>query len=322
MRVTRFVHGGRPAASLPQEVALLRTFTRHVRANAVAYVALFVALSGTAVAAGGLARNSVGTAQLKNRAVTGRKVARKTLTGFNIRVRTLGTVPDASHLGHLPASAFQARVTGTCTGSRAISAIGARGNVGCTSVGGGGGTITQVVAGTDLTGGGRSGKVTLSADENKLQHRVGSSCAAGSAISSISRSGTVSCQSTGVTQMMGGSAGALPSGTTSFVAPVGLSAPSASESDADVLGSTVQSAAAGLSVRLSVPPGGSTSWRFLLLVNGGTALQCSIADTAATCTDTADRVVVPAGARVAFEAIPTGSPAAGARVMFGWTSTT
>jgi hypothetical protein len=302
---------------------LLRTFHRHMRDNAVAYVALFVALSGTAVAAGGLARNSVGTAQLKNRAVTGRKVARKTLTGFNIRVRTLGTVPDSSHLGHLSPSAFQARVTGTCAGSRAISAIGARGNVGCTSVSSGaGGTITQIVAGTDLTGGGRSGKVTLSADENKLQHRVGSSCAAGSAISAISSSGTVSCQSTGVTQMMGGSVGALSSASPSFVAPVGLSTPSASESGADVLGSAVQSAAAGLSVRLSVPPGGSTSWRFVLLVNGGTALQCSIADTATTCTDTADRVVVPAGARVAFEAIPTGSPAAGARVMFGWTSAT
>ncbi len=63
---------------------------RHARANAVAYAALFVALSGTALAAGGLARNSVGTAQLKNRAVTGRKVARKTLTGANIRVLTLG----------------------------------------------------------------------------------------------------------------------------------------------------------------------------------------------------------------------------------------
>ena len=71
---------------------MLGMLARHARANAVAYVALFVALSGTALAAGGLARNSVGTAQLKNRAVTGRKVARKTLTGANIRVLTLGTV--------------------------------------------------------------------------------------------------------------------------------------------------------------------------------------------------------------------------------------
>lgn len=302
---------------------MLRTFHRHVRANAVAYVALFVALGGTAVAAGRLAPNSVGTAQLKDRAVTGRKVARKTLTGFNIQVRTLGTVPDSSKLGHRSPSAFQARVTGRCAGSRAISSIGGRGNVGCTSVrSGGGGTITQVVAGTDLTGGGRSGKVTLSADENKLQHRVGSSCASGSAISSISRSGAVSCHSTGVTQMMGGSAAALPATSISFVAPVGLSTPSGSEGDADVLASAVQSTAAGLSVRLSVAPGGSTSWRFVLVVNGGNALQCSIGGTAATCADTTNRVVVPAGARVAFEAIPTGTPAAGARVMFGWTTTT
>jgi hypothetical protein len=297
---------------------LLGKLQRHVRANAVAYLALFVAMSGTAVAAGGLARNSVGTAQLKNRAVTGRKVARKTLTGFNIRVRTLGTVPDSNRLGHLLPSAFQARVTGSCSSTRAISSITSRGTVGCSTVGG---TITRVSAGTDLTGGGSSGRVTLGVDENKAQHRVGGTCASGSAISSISRSGSVSCQPAGVTQMMGGSAGNLGTGAASFVAPVGLSAPSSTETDADALASTVQSTAAGLSVRLTAPPGPAGSWRFVLLVNGGAAVQCSITGSASTCTDTSNRVAVPAGARVAFEAIPTASPTA-ARVMFGWTSTT
>ena len=47
----------------------------HLRANVVAYLALFVALgSGTAMAATHLARNSVGTAQLKKNAVVSAKV--------------------------------------------------------------------------------------------------------------------------------------------------------------------------------------------------------------------------------------------------------
>jgi hypothetical protein len=48
---------------------------RHVRANAVAYLALFLALGGTsAYAAGALPKASVGTKQLKNNAVTSPKV--------------------------------------------------------------------------------------------------------------------------------------------------------------------------------------------------------------------------------------------------------
>ena len=143
-----------------QEVALLQALSRHARANAIGYLALFVALSGTALAAGSLARNSVGTAQLKNRAVTGRKVARKTLTGFNIRVSTLGTVPNSNRLGGLPPFAFQARVTGACSGNRAIAHITFTGTVVCHATAGS--AITRVAAGTDLTGGGSSGTVTLS----------------------------------------------------------------------------------------------------------------------------------------------------------------
>ena len=297
---------------------MLHRIIRHVRGNAVGYVALFVALSGTAVAAG-LRPGSVGTAQLKNRAVTGKKVALRTLTGANIRLRTLGAVPDSNRLGHIPASGYQLRVTGTCSGNRAISQIFAAGTVSCRPVTGG--AITRVAAGTDLTGGGGSGTVTLSADENKVQHRVTGTCAASSAISSISRSGAVTCQTTNVTQLMGGSAGAVSSAAASFLAPSGLSAPNASETDVDALASAVQSTAGNLSVRVSAAPGGSAGWRFVLVVNGGSAaVQCSITASSTTCVDGTDRVAVPAGARVALEAIPSGTPTAGTRVMFGWTA--
>ena len=54
---------------------MLRILSTHLRHHAVAYLALFVALSGTAYAAS-LPRNSVGTAQLRDRAVTALKVGR------------------------------------------------------------------------------------------------------------------------------------------------------------------------------------------------------------------------------------------------------
>jgi hypothetical protein len=48
----------------------------------ISLIALFVALAGTAYAAAGLPRNSVGTKQLKNGAVTPPKVAQKTIALF------------------------------------------------------------------------------------------------------------------------------------------------------------------------------------------------------------------------------------------------
>lgn len=77
---------------------MLPRLLTHIRGNAVAYLALFVALSGTAVAATAvvLPRGSVGTPQLKRGAVTGAKVKRDTLTGKQIRESRLGKVPLAT----------------------------------------------------------------------------------------------------------------------------------------------------------------------------------------------------------------------------------
>jgi hypothetical protein len=70
----------------------------------VAIIALIASLAGTAWAA--LPKNSVGTPQLKpravttgkiaNNAVTGAKVASNTLTGADVNLSQLGTVPSAS----------------------------------------------------------------------------------------------------------------------------------------------------------------------------------------------------------------------------------
>src|SRR5437879_11616734 len=57
---------------------------RHLRSNAVAYLALFVALGGTSYAAVSLPRNSVGTAQLKSSAVTSAKVRNGSLATIDL----------------------------------------------------------------------------------------------------------------------------------------------------------------------------------------------------------------------------------------------
>ena len=49
---------------------MLNRLVQHIRSNAVAYVALFVALGGTSYAALKLPANSVGTQQIKNHSIT------------------------------------------------------------------------------------------------------------------------------------------------------------------------------------------------------------------------------------------------------------
>lgn len=61
----------------------------------------------------------------------------------------------------------------------------------------GNGDITDVTAGTGLTGGGTSGNVTITANTSYLQRRITGTCASGNAIRSINADGTVSCQTTG-----------------------------------------------------------------------------------------------------------------------------
>ena len=53
---------------------MTQRFIHHLRANVIAYVALFVALGGTSYAAVSLPKNSVGTTQLRNGAVTPAKL--------------------------------------------------------------------------------------------------------------------------------------------------------------------------------------------------------------------------------------------------------
>jgi hypothetical protein len=67
-------------------------------ANVMSTLAVFLVLGGgAAFAAGGLGPDSVGTKQLKNGAVTGAKIKDGTVTGSNLDLASLGTVPAATH---------------------------------------------------------------------------------------------------------------------------------------------------------------------------------------------------------------------------------
>ena len=76
----------------------------HLKGNVVAYLALFVALGGTAYAATQLPANSVGSRQIRNHSITPVKFDRATI-GANVR---LWAVVDAS--GHIVASHPRAKV--------------------------------------------------------------------------------------------------------------------------------------------------------------------------------------------------------------------
>jgi hypothetical protein len=65
-------------------------------ANVMATIAVFIALGGSAYAATQLPARSVGSKQIKANAVTGTKVKNHSLSGKDINLGALGTVPSAA----------------------------------------------------------------------------------------------------------------------------------------------------------------------------------------------------------------------------------
>ena len=92
-------------------------------ALAVSSIALLVALGGTSYAAFTLPRNSVGTKQLRNGAVSGAKIAMHAITGANINFNALGPVPSAT----TATNADHAHAADTATTAGSASPTGAAG---------------------------------------------------------------------------------------------------------------------------------------------------------------------------------------------------
>lgn len=95
----------------------------------VAIIALIVALSGTAIAAG-VGKNSVGSRQIKakavttnklaNGAVTGAKVRDASLSGADIDLSALGTVPSATEAAHASNADAVGGRTASCPASTSL----------------------------------------------------------------------------------------------------------------------------------------------------------------------------------------------------------
>jgi hypothetical protein len=75
-------------------------------ANVMSSIAVFLVLGGATAIAAGLAKNSVGTKQLKNNAVTTAKIKNDAVTGAKVNESTLGTVPSASSATNAANAAF------------------------------------------------------------------------------------------------------------------------------------------------------------------------------------------------------------------------
>jgi len=98
----------------------------------IAYLALFVALGGSAYAAIQLPKNSVGpkqlkanavtTAKIKNGAVTGAKISANSVTGANIDESTLGRVPSAASAEKATTAGHAATATNATNAASAAEA--------------------------------------------------------------------------------------------------------------------------------------------------------------------------------------------------------
>jgi hypothetical protein len=104
---------------------VIRLRSKLTYANVMATIAVFIALGGASYAAVKVPKNSVGTKQIKNGAitgakiksgaVTGAKIAAGGITGADINLSTLGPVPSAGHAATADqaSSAARANVAGS-----------------------------------------------------------------------------------------------------------------------------------------------------------------------------------------------------------------
>ena len=104
----------------------------HVRSNLVGYLALFVALGGTAAGLPG--RNTVDSGDIKNANVKSVDIKDNTLKGADVRTDTLAG-SDIKE-GSLDTTVLQRRVSAGCAAGRAIRSISQNGTVTCVNVSG------------------------------------------------------------------------------------------------------------------------------------------------------------------------------------------
>ncbi len=149
---------------------------------------------------------------------------------------------------------------------------------------------------------------------------MGGTCVPGSAIASVAAAGTVACQSTNITQMLGGVSSVGNAGLTRYLAPEGLTPSPAPTSESDGLGAPAVAGTAG-NLNVGIFQIETFDVTFTLDVNDSpTAVSCTIPAGGTTCKDTTDSAPVPAGALVDLKV--RGSIVTNTQVAFGWTDQT
>ena len=100
-----------------------KTRSQLTYANVISTLCLCLLVGGgTAFAATKLAKNSVGTKQIKNNAITGAKIKNGAVTGSKIAASTLGTVPSAANAAHADSSTDAGHATSATTAANAAHA--------------------------------------------------------------------------------------------------------------------------------------------------------------------------------------------------------
>lgn len=194
--------------------------SEHIRSNVVGYVALFFALSGSAMAVGsaderapfpppdGIRNKQIATGAVNSRTLRDHSVERQDLVKNSVQS---GKIVDGSIKGKdvaddsltgdqidestLDPAILQFRLDGGCPAGQAIRTVAANGATTCESTGTG--TLTEITTAGGLTGGGNSGSVNVGVDPTQLQSRVGGDCTGNNAIQAVAEDGTVTCQPTG-----------------------------------------------------------------------------------------------------------------------------
>jgi len=97
---------------------------RFARQNAIALLALFLALGGTSFAAANivLPKNSVGTKQLKKNAVISSKIKNNSVTGADVKESSLGKVPSATNADHATGADSATTATNATNATHATNA--------------------------------------------------------------------------------------------------------------------------------------------------------------------------------------------------------
>ena len=103
-------------------------FTRPSPALVVAVVALFVALGGASYAAFSVPANSVGTKQLRSRAVTSAKLANHAVSGAKLDLSQFPTVPSATHADSATSAANATSATNATNATNATQLAGRPGS--------------------------------------------------------------------------------------------------------------------------------------------------------------------------------------------------